>query len=93
MVYVGVDLHRKTSHVAVLDGDGEVLASRRIPSLKGTQTPDRTSSSNVILMDETTQDLAGSNGCALGRPWSWIRPRVRRLEHETSVGPSPVVPA
>jgi transposase len=32
MVYVGVDLHRKSSHVAVLDGDGELLASRRIPS-------------------------------------------------------------
>ncbi len=32
MVYVGVDLHRKTSHVAVLADDGEVLASRRIPS-------------------------------------------------------------
>src|SRR6266508_2859845 len=32
MVYVGVDLHRKSSHVAVLDGEGAVLASRRIPS-------------------------------------------------------------
>src|SRR6266542_2166031 len=32
MVYVGVDLHRKSSHVAVLAGDGELLASRRIPS-------------------------------------------------------------
>jgi transposase len=32
MVYVGVDLHRKSSHVAVLAGDGEVLASRRIAS-------------------------------------------------------------
>lgn len=32
MVYVGVDLHRKSSHVAVLDDEGEVLASRRIAS-------------------------------------------------------------
>ncbi len=32
MVYVGVDLHRKSSHVAVLAGDGELLASRRIAS-------------------------------------------------------------
>lgn len=32
MVYVGVDLHRKSSHVAVLDQDGELLASRRIAS-------------------------------------------------------------
>ncbi len=32
MVYVGVDLHRKSSHVAVLAGDGELLASRRIRS-------------------------------------------------------------
>jgi transposase len=32
MVYVGVDLHRKSSHVAVLDDEGGVLASRRIAS-------------------------------------------------------------
>jgi hypothetical protein len=32
MVYVGVDLHRKSSHVAVLADDGELLATRRIPS-------------------------------------------------------------
>jgi transposase len=32
MVYVGVDLHRKSSHVAVLADDGEQLASRRIAS-------------------------------------------------------------
>ncbi len=32
MVYVGVDLHRKSSHVAVLAGDGELLASQRIAS-------------------------------------------------------------
>jgi transposase len=32
MVYVGVDLHRKSSHVAVLAGDGELLTSRRIAS-------------------------------------------------------------
>jgi hypothetical protein len=32
MVYVGVDLHRKCSHVAVPADDGELLASRRIAS-------------------------------------------------------------
>src|SRR5215218_1849723 len=32
MVYVGVDLHRKSSYVAVLADDGELLASRRIAS-------------------------------------------------------------
>lgn len=30
MVYIGVDLHRKRSHVVALDEAGEVLASRRI---------------------------------------------------------------
>src|SRR5215213_443944 len=30
MVYVGVDLHRKRSHVVALDPTGEVLLSRRI---------------------------------------------------------------
>lgn len=32
MVYLGVDLHRKRSHVVVLDQAGEVLLSRRIGS-------------------------------------------------------------
>lgn len=32
MVYVGVDLHRKSSYVAVVADDGELLASRRIAS-------------------------------------------------------------
>lgn len=32
MVYVGVDLHRKSSHVVALDGDGERVLSRRISS-------------------------------------------------------------
>jgi transposase len=32
MVYIGVDLHRKSSHLAVLSEDGELLASRRITS-------------------------------------------------------------
>ncbi|MHB8512088.1 MAG: IS110 family RNA-guided transposase [Actinomycetota bacterium] len=30
MLYVGVDLHRKQSHVAVLDEEGEQLANRRV---------------------------------------------------------------
>ena len=30
MVYVGVDLHRKRSHVVALDPAGEVVLSRRI---------------------------------------------------------------
>jgi transposase len=32
MVYIGVDLHRKRSHVAALDDAGELLLSRRIES-------------------------------------------------------------
>jgi transposase len=35
MVYVGVDLHRKRSHVVALDGAGDVLASRRIDNDPG----------------------------------------------------------
>ncbi len=31
MVYVGVDLHRKRSQVAVLDGDGALVLDRQIP--------------------------------------------------------------
>lgn len=33
MVYAGVDLHRKRSQVAILDGDGQLLLERNIPSI------------------------------------------------------------
>ena len=35
MVYVGVDLHRKRSHVVALDPAGEVVLSRRIGNAPG----------------------------------------------------------
>ncbi len=44
MVYVGVDLHRKSSHVAVLAGDGELLASRRFLPPRPRLLPSRFSS-------------------------------------------------
>ncbi len=31
-VYVGIDVHRKRSQVAVIDQGGEVLANRNVPS-------------------------------------------------------------
>jgi hypothetical protein len=31
-VYVGIDVHRKRSQVAVIDKDGEVLANRNVPN-------------------------------------------------------------
>jgi hypothetical protein len=31
-VYIGIDVHRKRSHVAVIDQDGEVLANRNVPN-------------------------------------------------------------
>jgi predicted NBD/HSP70 family sugar kinase len=31
-VYVGIDVHRKRSQVAVIDQSGEVLANRNVPS-------------------------------------------------------------
>jgi hypothetical protein len=30
MVYIGIDLHRKRSQVAALDGNGELLFNRRV---------------------------------------------------------------
>jgi transposase len=30
-VYVGIDVHRKRSQVAVIDQDGQVLANRNVP--------------------------------------------------------------
>src|SRR5258708_11874665 len=35
-VYVGIDVHRKRSQVAVIDSGGEVLANRNVPN--GTKT-------------------------------------------------------
>src|SRR5215470_683112 len=32
MLYVGIDLHRKSSQLAVTDGDGELMRTRRVPS-------------------------------------------------------------
>ncbi len=40
-VYVGIDVHRKRSQVAVIDSGGEVLANRNVPS--GTETIPRRS--------------------------------------------------
>ena len=31
-VYVGIDVHRKRSQVAVIDQDGAVLANRNVPN-------------------------------------------------------------
>jgi hypothetical protein len=31
-VYVGIDVHRKRSQVAVIDSGGEVLANRNVPN-------------------------------------------------------------
>ena len=31
-VYVGIDVHRKRSQVAVIDQEGKVLANRNVPS-------------------------------------------------------------
>src|SRR6266571_1329948 len=35
-VYVGIDVHRKRSQVAVIDSGGEVLANRNVPNGVGT---------------------------------------------------------
>ena len=35
-VYIGIDVHRKRSQVAVIDGDGRVLANRNVPNGVGT---------------------------------------------------------
>ena len=31
-VYVGIDVHRKRSQVAIIDASGEVLANRNVPN-------------------------------------------------------------
>lgn len=51
------------------------------------------SSSAVVLVNEPAQDVPPSNPCAVDLRENRIRSWVRRLELETSVGPSPVVVA
>jgi hypothetical protein len=71
-------------------------ASARPPAgrqlwVKGTQTLDQDSSDQLVLMDEATQHIAPSNARAVDEPRSRIRPRIGRLQVETSVRSSDVV--
>jgi hypothetical protein len=59
--------------------------------LKGTETPDPTSSNQFVLVDETTQHVAPSSPSLLGRTSEGLRPLPRRPQVETSVRPGLVV--
>ena len=52
-VYVGIDVHRKRSQVAVVNESGEVLANRNVPN--GTETilsrTDPAASNGLTTMD------------------------------------------
>jgi transposase len=61
MVYVGVDLHRKRSHVAVVDEHGEQLLSRRLVN-----DPDRFRE----LLDELGADAQFALEATYG--WEWL---------------------
>lgn len=68
MVYVGIDLHRKRSHVAVVDERGEQLLSRRLVN-----DPERFRE----LFDELGGDARFALEATYG--WEWL---AELLEHE-----------
>src|SRR5688500_20353965 len=68
MVYVGIDLHRKRSHVAVLDERGEQLLSRRLVN-------DRERFRELLA--ELGQDAEFALEATYG--WEWL---AELLEHD-----------
>ena len=67
MVYVGIDLHRKRSHVAVVDEDGQQLLSRRLVN-----DPER--------FRELFDELGGEARFALEATygWEWLAELLER---------------
>ena len=61
MVYVGIDLHRKRSHVAVVDERGEQLLSRRLVN-----DPERFRE----LLGELGEDVRFALEATYG--WEWL---------------------
>ena len=70
---------------------GLIYGTPNVPVVKGTETPDRASSSKFVLMDEATQHIMSSNSRSIG----WTRRRMgsppRRPQVESSMGPGLVV--
>src|SRR6266516_1095789 len=66
-VYVGIDVHRKRSQVAVIDQDGEVLANRNVPN--GVKPI-------LSLIGDLPAGTAVAFGDAFG--WGWL---LRLLEY------------
>jgi hypothetical protein len=60
-VYVGIDVHRKRSQVAVIDSGGEVLANRNVPN--GTETI-------LGVIGGLPPGTPAASGAAFG--WGWL---------------------
>jgi hypothetical protein len=60
-VYVGIDVHRKRSQVAVIDQDGEVLANRNVPN--GAETV-------LGVIGGLPPGTPAASGAAFG--WGWL---------------------
>jgi hypothetical protein len=63
---------------------------KREIKVRGTETPDLTSCSKFVLVNEPTQQIVSSNAHALSRPRSRLGPRVRRVEPQGPMWPSPL---
>jgi hypothetical protein len=66
-----------------------ICGDDRIPRLKGTQAADPTSSCEVVLMNESSQDVAPFDPNAVS--WASNRIGLRRVAPETSMGSGLVV--
>ena len=60
-VYVGIDVHRKRSQVAVINQDGEVLANRNVPN--GVKTI-------LSVIGSLPAGTKAASGAAFG--WGWL---------------------
>ena len=60
-VYVGIDVHRKRSQVAVIDAGGEVLANRNVPN--GVETI-------LGVIGGLPPGTPAASGAAFG--WGWL---------------------
>src|SRR5258707_830659 len=81
-VYVGIDVHRKRSQVAVIDSGGEVLANRNVPN--GTETILGVIDDDLALIDAVQVPIGRVDAEVRQRARS--DPRVKILAQLPGVG-------
>src|SRR5215204_4336203 len=78
MVYVGVDLHRKRSHVVALDPTGQVMLSRRVGNAPA----------EFLRIFGELEPLPIEVVFEATYGWSWFADLLADVGHRCSYGPS-----